>query len=121
MDEVQNLAFEHDRAGDSPRHRRARDVVRPSHVAFALSKDSLEAVAADCQKSLENQTIGVYRVLQVWPVGNGCRFHIEGGLIDSIGLAYLPDGAPYLGKPRHDGDIGYQEFDGDWYSFVQRF
>ncbi|UJC81462.1 hypothetical protein D4768_00355 [Rhodococcus erythropolis] len=93
----------------------------PSHVAFALSKDSLEAVAADCQKSLENRTIGVYRVLQVWPVGNGCRFHIEGGLIDSIGLAYLPDGAPYLGKPRRDGEIGYQEFDGDWYSFVQAF
>ncbi|YCN58404.1 hypothetical protein AB9M10_14030 [Rhodococcus erythropolis] len=45
----------------------------------------------------------------------------RGRSIDSIGLAYLPDGAPYLGKPRRDGEIGYQEFDGDWYSFVQRF
>ncbi|NMM85612.1 hypothetical protein B2J88_14740 [Rhodococcus sp. SRB_17] len=93
----------------------------PSRVAFAVSKDSLAAVAVDCQKSLDAQRIGVYRVVQIWPDSNGCRFQIEGGLLNSIGLAYLPDGAPYLGEPRSDGDIVYEEFDGDWYVFVRGF
>ncbi|MCJ0905942.1 hypothetical protein [Rhodococcus sp. ARC_M6] len=93
----------------------------PSRVAFAVSKDSLAAMAVDCQKSLDAQRIGVYRVVQIWPDNNGCRFQIEGGLLNSIGLAYLPDGAPYLGEPRREGDTGYEKFDGDWYLFVRGF
>ncbi|MDI9913718.1 hypothetical protein [Rhodococcus sp. IEGM 1379] len=84
-----------------------------SRVACAISKDSLSAAAAECSESLSTQRIGVYKVVQIWSDNTGCKFHIEGGLIDSIGLAYLPDGALYLGNPRCDGDIGYQEFDGD--------
>lgn len=93
----------------------------PSKFAFAVSEDALTATAVDCPKTFEGSRIGLYSVQYVQPVDNGCLFFIEGGLIDSIGLGYFPDVAPPLGKPRHDGDIGYQEFDGDWYLFVQRF
>jgi len=93
----------------------------PSTVAFAVSKPSLVAASAQCVQSWNDHWIGVYRVWRVQPVDGGCLFYIEGGLIDSIGLAYLPDGAPHLGKPRRDGDIGYEHYNGDWYRFVQRF
>lgn len=93
----------------------------PSQFAFAVSKNRLTAVARECPKTFDDRRIGVYRVWQIRPVDGGCLFYIEGGLIDSIGLAHLPNGAPYLGEPRHDGDIGYREYHGDWYRFVQRF
>ncbi|MBS9372299.1 hypothetical protein [Rhodococcus sp. B50] len=93
----------------------------PSTVAFAVSKGSLTAASAQCAQSWDDRWFGVYRVWRIQPVDGGCLFYIEGGLIDSIGLAYLPEGAPYLGKPRHDGDIGYEPYSGDWYRFVQRF
>ncbi len=88
-----------------------------------MSKNRLTAVARECPKTFDDRRIGgVYRVWQIRPVDGGCLFYIEGGLIDSIGLAHLPNGAPYLGEPpRHDGDIGYREYHGDWYRFVQRF
>jgi hypothetical protein len=93
----------------------------PPKFAFAVSEDALADVAVDCPKSWEGRRIGLYNVQYVRPVDNGCLFFIEGGLIDSIGLGYFPDVAPTLGEPRRDGDIGYHEFDGDWYLFVQRF
>ena len=93
----------------------------PSTVAFAVSKRSLVAASTQCVQSMEDRRIGVYQVRRIQPVDGGCLFYIEGGLIDPIGLAYLPDGAPYLGKPRHDGDIGYEQYSGDWYRFVERF
>jgi len=93
----------------------------PSTVAFAVSKGALAAAAAECAQSWDARRIGVYQVRRIQPVDDGCLFYIEGGLIDPIGLAYLPEGAPYLGKPRHDGDIGYKEYNGAWYRFVQRF
>lgn len=93
----------------------------PSRIAFMASKDSLAAEAQECSTSATDRRIGVYQVRRIESVEHGCLFFIEGGLINSIGLAYLPGGAPYLGVPRHDGDIGYQELDGDWYTFVQVF
>lgn len=93
----------------------------PSRVAFALSEGALTEAAAECQEATENRTIGVYRIESVRKMDGGCVFFIEGGLIDGIGLAYLPNGAPYLGDPRFDGDFGYKEYEGDWYRFVQRF
>lgn len=93
----------------------------PSTVAFAVSKGSLVAASAQCAPSWDGRRIGVYQVRRIQPVDSGCLFYIEGGLIDPIGLAYLPGGAPYLGKPRHDGDIGYEQYNGDWYRFVERF
>ncbi|MFE4500035.1 hypothetical protein ACFRFQ_09220 [Rhodococcus sp. NPDC056743] len=93
----------------------------PSRVAFMASQSSLVAEAQECSTSSTDRRIGAYQVRRIEPVGDGCLFYLEGGLINSIGLAYLPDGAPYLGDPRHDGDIGYQAFDGDWYTFVQAF
>ena len=93
----------------------------PSQVAFAVSKNALADAAQQCPQSWTDQRIGVYRIWQIRPVEDGCLFFIEGGLIDSIGLAYLPDGAPYLGDPRRDGEIGYRPYSGPWYRFVQRF
>ena len=93
----------------------------PSRIAFMLSHGSLAAEAQECSTSATDRRIGAYQVKRIQAVDNGCLFFIEGGLINSIGLAYLPAGAPYLGDPRHDGDIGYQELDGDWYTFVQLF
>lgn len=79
----------------------------PSRVAFTASKDSLAAEAQECSTSSTERRIGAYQV------GRICLFFIEGGLINSIGLANLPAGTPYLGDPRRDGDIGYQELHGD--------
>nr|WP_296769621.1 hypothetical protein [Rhodococcus sp. (in: high G+C Gram-positive bacteria)] len=93
----------------------------PSRTAFLVSKSSLETVAADCADSQQDRRIGAYSVLQIRRMDKGCLFFIQGGLIDSIGLAYLPDSDPRIGKPRHDGDFGFEEFSGDWYRFVQRF
>lgn len=69
----------------------------PPKVAFAVSEHSLSTAADHCVQSF------------------------EGGLLNSIGLAHFPDGAPYIGEPQHEGDIGYEEFDGDWYQFEQLF
>ncbi|MGV8873379.1 MAG: hypothetical protein ACOH2Q_12700 [Rhodococcus sp. (in: high G+C Gram-positive bacteria)] len=93
----------------------------PSRLAFAVSEGSLTAAAVECPKTFDDRRIGVYSVRYIQPVTNGCLFFIEGGLFDSIGLGYFPDVAPPLEEPRREGDIGYQEFDGDWYLFVQRF
>ncbi|MGG7099871.1 hypothetical protein [Rhodococcus sp. 24CO] len=90
----------------------------PSRVAFMASQGSLAAEAQHCSTSSTDRRIGTYQVKRIQAVDNGCLFFIEGGLINSIGLAYLPARAPYLGDPRHDGDIGYQELDGDWYTFA---
>ncbi len=93
----------------------------PSRVAFAVSRNALAAEARQCPQSWTDQRIGMYRIWQIRPVEGGCLSFIEGGLIDSIGLAYLPDGAPHLGAPRRDGEIGYTPYSGPWYRFVQRF
>ncbi|WP_254900675.1 hypothetical protein [Rhodococcus sp. 1168] len=85
----------------------------PSKGAFAVSKGILETVAQDCTKSTGSLRIEACAVRSVRPTDSGCLSFIVGGLIDSTGLAYLPDGAPYLGETRRDGDIGYEQYDGD--------
>lgn len=91
----------------------------PPTFAFAVSERSLSTAANHCTQSFADTTRGVYRVYQVQPVDGGCLFFIEGGLFQSIGLAYFPDRAPDLHEPRREGDIGYEEFDGDSYQFEQ--
>ena len=93
----------------------------PSKTAFAVSESSLTAAATDCESTPDDSWIGVYKVRRTQSTDSGCLFFLEGGLFDSIGLAYMPDGPPNLGEPTRDGDIGYEEFDGDWYQFIQRF
>ncbi|MFD1814117.1 hypothetical protein [Rhodococcus gannanensis] len=94
----------------------------PFRLGFQLSRGALTSAAAECSVSYDDRRIGVY---DVWTTNrngdDGCLFYIRGGLIDSVGLAYMPSGAPYLGKPRHDGDIGYEHLAGDWYRFVKQF
>lgn len=92
----------------------------PFEVGFRLSKPDLEATAADC---IERQIlrIGVYHVWRIEVVDAGCMFYTNGGLVDSVGIAYMPDGVPYLGQPRTDGDVGYFPIEGDWYRFLKQF
>lgn len=89
----------------------------PPKVAFAVSERSLSTAAGHCVQLFEGTTLGVYRVYRTQPVEGGCLFFKEGGLLNSIGLAHFSDGATYIGE----GDIGYEEFDGDWYQFEQLF
>jgi hypothetical protein len=93
----------------------------PFWIGFQVSKGGLADAAAQCDDSIENVRIGVYEVSRIADRQEGCLFYTRGGLIDSVGIAYLPGGAPYLGEPRRDGDIGYGHLEGDWYWFVQRF
>ncbi len=96
-------------------------VQAPFRLGFLVSKPALADAAADCTYSLEHRRIGVYSVRSTRELDGGCLFFTQGGLIDSVGIAYLPGGAPHLGAPRHDGDIGYDHIGGDWYRFVERF
>lgn len=99
----------------------------PGRFGWWVSKDDLQRAAVACADpadaaDVRSQRIGVYRVHSVQRVGDrGCRFTVEGGLVDFVGVAYLPGERPYLGEPRRDGDIGYRHIEGDWYAFVQRF
>ncbi|MCX5044038.1 hypothetical protein OG921_12750 [Aldersonia sp. NBC_00410] len=93
----------------------------PSWIGFQVSKGGLADAAAECRDSVEKVRIGVYEVSRIAHREEGCLFYTQGGLIDSVGVAYLPGGAPYLGRPRHDGEIGYSHLDGDWYRFVEAF
>lgn len=99
----------------------------PGRFGWWVSKDDLQQAAVACADpadgaDLRSRRIGVYRVYSVHRVGDrGCRFTVEGGLVDSVGVAYLPGERPYLGDPRRDGEIGYRHIEGDWYAFVQRF
>lgn len=93
----------------------------PSWIGFQVSKGGLADAATECVDSFEKVRIGVYEVWMIERREEGCLFYTRGGLVDSVGVAFLPNGAPHLGAPRHEGDIGYRHLDGDWYRFVQRF
>ena len=93
----------------------------PFWIGFQVSKPALRDAADDCGATGPRQ-LGLYDVRMVRAADEGgCLFFTQGGLIDSVGIAYLPGGAPNLGEPRHEGDIGYRHIEGDWYRFVQRF
>lgn len=93
----------------------------PFWIGFQVSKGGLADAAAECVDSFENVRIGVYEVRRTEKREEGCLFYTQGGLIDSVGIAHLPGGAPYIGAPRHDGDIGYRHLYDDWYRFTERF
>lgn len=63
----------------------------------------------------------VYTITSVVERDDGCLLYTDGGLIDPVGFAYFPHGAPRQGPPRSDGDVGYTPLEGSWYRFVQRF
>lgn len=94
----------------------------PSRAAFAVSQGALSDLTIKCSQSFDVEHVGVYVVRYVQPVDDGgCLIYVEGGFLDSVGFAYLPDRTPYLGKPRRDGEIGYTPLQGNWYTFVQAF
>jgi len=93
----------------------------PSRAAFALSRGELTSMATDCNGSVHGDRVGLYSVLDTQPVTGGCLIYVEGGLIDSVGFAYFPEGAPSLGKPQRDGDIGYRKWADHWFTFTEAF
>nr|WP_308014739.1 MULTISPECIES: hypothetical protein [unclassified Rhodococcus (in: high G+C Gram-positive bacteria)] len=93
----------------------------PPRAAFAVSQGALKDLATDCNRSFQTQQAGAYTVRYIQPIDGGCLLYVVGGLIDSVGFAYLPDRTPYLGEPRRDGERGYTELRSDWYTFVEQF
>lgn len=91
-------------------------------VGWQVSKGSLAAVAAECARRSEPHRIGVYTIERVSREGAGpgragteCRFYTNGGFLDSVGFAYLPEGPP----PDHPAsETTYRQYDGSWYRFV---
>ncbi|WP_280424986.1 hypothetical protein [Nocardia carnea] len=92
----------------------------PENLGWRLSSDSLERLAAGCEASAHGR-YGVYTITSVVKRNDGCLLYTGGGLIDPVGFAYFPRGAPGPGTPRHDSDIRYSPIEGSWYRFVQRF
>ncbi|MBY6352352.1 hypothetical protein [Rhodococcoides corynebacterioides] len=92
----------------------------PFTVGFAMSKSSLAEVAEDCTAP-GGDRIGVYVFEGLKAADGGCLIYVEGGVVDQVGFAYLPGGAPRLGPPAGEQEIGYAELDGDWYTFLRRF
>ncbi len=92
----------------------------PGNLGWRISGGSLERLAAGCEASAPGR-YGVYTITSVVKRADGCLLYTDGGLIDPVGFAYFPRGAPGQGPPRHDGDIGYTPLEGSWYRFVQRF
>ncbi|MEE4023980.1 hypothetical protein V1Y59_12910 [Gordonia sp. PKS22-38] len=92
----------------------------PSRVGFAVSRPALEAAADRCDESLDETKIGVYEVWRIESADGGCRFFMKGGLVDSVGLAYLPDGPP-TERSGDEREITYRGFEDEWYRFVQQF
>ncbi|MBY6364638.1 hypothetical protein [Rhodococcoides corynebacterioides] len=92
----------------------------PFTVGFAMSRSSLAEVAEDCAAPGGGR-IGVYVFEGLEAADGGCLIYVEGGVVDQVGFAYLPDGAPRLGPPAGEQEIGYAELDGDWYTFLRRF
>ncbi|MEV0108828.1 hypothetical protein AB0H42_21150 [Nocardia sp. NPDC050799] len=92
----------------------------PQDLGWRVSTGSLERLTAGCEASAHGR-YGVYTITRVVKRDDGCLLYTDGGLIDSVGFAYFPHGAPGQGPPRSDGDIGYTPLEGSWYRFIQRF
>lgn len=92
----------------------------PDNLGWRVSTGSLERLATNCEASAHGR-YGVYTITRVVKRDGGCLLYTDGGLIDSVGFAYFPHGAPRQGPPRHDGDIGYTPLEGSWYRFIQQF
>ncbi|WP_280493796.1 hypothetical protein [Nocardia asiatica] len=90
------------------------------NLGWRVSIGSLERLAAGCEASAHGR-YGVYTITSVVKRDDGCLLYTDGGLIDPVGFAYFPHGAPRQGPPRYDGDVGYTPLEGSWYRFVQRF
>ncbi|MBY6540286.1 hypothetical protein HQ325_16550 [Rhodococcus sp. BP-349] len=93
----------------------------PFRVAFAVSKGPLTDIATACSATPAGGWAGAYELDGVSAVDGGCLIYVEGGFLDQVGFAYMPDGAPKLGPPDGEQQIGYAGLDGDWYTFVHRF
>lgn len=93
----------------------------PSRAAFAVSQEMLGDLATECTRSLEHRRVGAYALRYVEPIDGGCLIHVEGGFLDSVGFAHLPDRKPDTGDLRRDDGIEYTELRGDWYTFVEHF
>ncbi|MFI7003822.1 hypothetical protein [Nocardia sp. NPDC050175] len=94
----------------------------PRSVGWALSEGSLERAEVRCT---DTGLIGVYLVTHASRRAAGCHFYTDGGFMDSVGIAHLPNGVPAdavaEGGPIRDGQYGYWHINGPWYRFSQAF
>ncbi|RDI49999.1 hypothetical protein [Nocardia mexicana] len=92
----------------------------PEKIGWAVSESALDRVAAECVRPDDGRA-GVYRIRTVEKHRDGCLLYTDGGFINPVGFAHFPAAAPALGRPRHEGDIGYEHLDGPWYRFTVQF
>lgn len=95
-------------------------------VAWWISRDAFAEAGVTCPASGSASWIGVYRIRRVegWTDTrghDGCLFYTDGGFLDRVGFAYLPNGAPSSDRPPSSDRIEYTPFEGNWYRFVEPF
>lgn len=89
----------------------------PYRLGWLAAQDAMTEAARSCVETTENHWISVYDVRGVSEHDGGCHFALSGGLINSVGLAYLPEGAPTTGDERHVG-YNYEPIGDDWYKYI---
>ena len=95
------------------------------HVPFRLGWLAMEGTmtsrAQECSTTHERHWIGLYSVESVSGSPAGCHFQLTGGFLNTVGIAYLPGGAPRIGYTDQEGVRGYEPIDGDWYRYRVAF
>ncbi|MFF3223624.1 hypothetical protein ACFYV7_12605 [Nocardia suismassiliense] len=94
----------------------------PRTVGWALSEGSFERAETQCA---ETGLIGVYSITRASRHDAGCHFTTDGGFMNTVGIAHLPNDIPadaaVEGEPIQDGQYEYRHIDGPWYRFSQAF
>ena len=94
----------------------------PLLTRFAVVRPAFDRVVAE-RATGDNADhcpawIGSYRITNCRTVGTGAYFtERDGGFLNSVGFAYLPDGPP-SGSPM-GGSITYSQLRGPWYCYIQ--
>ncbi|MFZ2529216.1 MAG: hypothetical protein WAX14_16425 [Rhodococcus sp. (in: high G+C Gram-positive bacteria)] len=93
----------------------------PRTVGWAMTAGSLRAHAERCTDSDQPRQIGVYSVAQTRALPAGCVFLLDGGFLNTIGVAHLPDGPTSLGEDDVRGATAWTAIDNGWYRFILPF
>ncbi len=90
-------------------------IVRPAFDRVVAERAAAGGDAGPCPA-----WIGTYRINGCWTSGTSTYFsERDGGFLNSVGFAYLPDGPPF-GSPM-GGSIAYSQLRGPWYWYIQEW
>ncbi|MEV2223943.1 hypothetical protein AB0E01_29255 [Nocardia vinacea] len=89
-------------------------------LSWWISRDAFTEVGTACAATSSDRWIGVYHIRHIGKYDGGCLFYTDGGLLDSVGFAYMPDGVPAAAHPGY-ARIEYTPFEGAWYRFSEPF